>query len=72
MTKGRYMFDFPKPPMVGHRQEYFRGQTLTLISVEPYTRANGAQSFVLTWKAEDGRIGTSGLRSAALTWSRAA
>lgn len=70
MTKGRYMFDYQSPPMVGTKKKYFKGHVLTLISVDPYERADGALSAVLTWKAADGRIGTSGLRSAAITWVR--
>jgi hypothetical protein len=70
MTKGRYMFDYQAPPMVGTKKRYFKGTALTLIAVDPYQRTDGTPSAVLTWKASDGRIGTSGLRSAAITWVR--
>lgn len=63
--------DFPSIPPIGSRIRYGRGVYLTLIGVEPYTRKDGSPSCVLTWRADDGRIGRSGLRSNSPTWQAA-
>lgn len=68
MTPRKYVFDYQEPPRVGTRKEYFKGLMLTLSSVEPYTRKDGANGFILTWQTDDGRTGTSGLRCASLNW----
>ena len=62
------IFDFAEIPRVGTRHSYFAGVVLTLVEVEPYPRKDGSQSAVLVWKADDGRVGTSGLRGKGINW----
>lgn len=68
MATRKYIFDYQEPPRLGHRKEYFKGLMLTLTKVEPYQRRDGSNAFVLTWKADDGRVGTSGLRCGGMNW----
>lgn len=71
MGQRKYVIDFDDPPTKGCGLRYFRGELIILKSVEPYTRKDGSQSFILTWVGEDGRIGTSGMKSASVNWGAA-
>ena len=53
--------DFREPPEVGTVVHCKRG-ALTLGRVEPYTRKDGAASFILHWMGDDGAEYTSGRR----------
>lgn len=64
-----YWFDFIEPPEVGHLHKY-HGYALRLVGVTPYVTRDGRNSFVLEWSSPDGRTGTTGLRSRAITWKR--
>ena len=62
-----YRINFDAVPAIGTEIPYYRGETLTLVKVEPYTRADGATSQRLIWNHSDGSVVSSGLRSAAVT-----
>jgi hypothetical protein len=64
------IIDFTEPPATGTVVPYFKGRTLTLLRAVPYTRLNGSQSHILEWRADDGRLATSGLRANGVTWGR--
>ena len=61
-------FEFTSVPPIGLRIRY-RKTFLTLIDVTPCVRKDGQPSNILTWKNDDGRLGTSGLRGSGVTWS---
>jgi hypothetical protein len=61
-------FNFPAPPALGTRVQYRCGRVLTLVACDPYLRADGLPSFVLTWQDQYGEQGTTGLRSR--DWTR--
>jgi|GEM_PF-2378499 len=65
-----YAVDLTEPPEIGSAK-LIAGKAFVLMSVEPYVRkSDGAASFVLTWRCEDGRIGTTGLRSKSILWAQ--
>lgn len=70
--KTGYPIRFSRAPKIGTRIVYWGGHEATLISVEDYTRKSGEASKILVWSvgAEE-RVGTSGLRSKAMTWRAA-
>lgn len=69
MAMSAYKFDFADTPDTGTEVNYF-GHVLTLVGVEPYKRKDGTDSVLLKWSSPDGRIGSSGLRSRAITWAK--
>jgi hypothetical protein len=65
--------DFETPPPLGHAiRVKLRGRLrwCRLVDVSPYTRRDGAASFVLTWEDDKGYRYTSGLCSKSLTLAR--
>jgi hypothetical protein len=62
------IINFPEPPTIGTVIPYFKGRTLTLLRAVPYERLDGSRSFLLEWRADDGRLATSGLRANGVTW----
>lgn len=73
MREGRkpvgYQIDFAAVPPLGTIVK-LPSVRIRLIGVEPYVRRDGRRSHVLTWQAEDGRVGTSGLRGKCVTWRK--
>lgn len=63
-----YVCWFDDPPFVGTRVTYWGNQVAELVSVEPYVRRDGGNSFLLRWKMPDGRIGISALKSKSFNW----
>lgn len=64
------LIDFEAPPLLGYAIRVRlrrRDRWCRLIDVSPYTRRDGARSFVLTWEDDKGYHYTSGLRSKSLT-----
>ncbi len=62
-----YPVNFRDVPFIGQEIVYWGGVRAALVAVEPYTRADGVGSHVLTWAVGE-RLGTSGLRSKAFVW----
>jgi hypothetical protein len=62
------IINFEAPPETGTQIAYFRGVSLTFVRAVPYTRLDGSRSFLLEWRADDGRLATSGLRANGVTW----
>lgn len=62
------IINFPEPPVTGTVIAYFKGRTLTLLRGVPYIRLDGSQSYLLEWRADDGRLATSGLRANGVCW----
>jgi hypothetical protein len=65
-----YAVSFADPPPIGTQIRYWGGRIATLLAVTPYVRRDGSHSFLLTWETDTGKVGTTGLRSKAMTWSR--
>lgn len=65
-----YAVNFPEVPELGTRIRFGRNKrgSAILIEATPYQRKDGEQSFVLTWKRNNGGTGTSGLRSKNINW----
>lgn len=63
-----YPIDFDSVPPLGTTINYWRGRTLTLISVASYTRRDGTRSALLEWQSSDGRQCVSGLRAKSVAW----
>ena len=71
MPKHQYPFRFAEVPAIGTALIHGReGVKITLEKATPHTRQDGTAGTILTWRAEDGRIGTSGLCSAGITWAK--
>ena len=62
------IINFETPPETGTQIAYFRGVILTFVRSVPYERLDGSQSHLLEWRADDGRLATSGLRANGVTW----
>lgn len=62
MAKGEMnWFEFTSVPPLGLRVRY-RKQFVTLIEVKPHRRQDGSDTWLLRWRADDGRDGWAGLR----------
>jgi len=59
---------FQEVPNLGTKVKYWGGHVAELIAIEPYTNKAGKPSQILSWRFDDGRIGTTGLRSKAVIW----
>lgn len=64
----RYLINFDRRPKLGTRVEGWRGVWLTLVDAAPWTRADGTQTYLLEWEADDGRKAVSGLRCRGPRW----
>lgn len=64
----RYLINFDRVPPKGTRVEGWKGVWLTLVAVKPWTRADGTETHLLEWEAEDGRRAVSGMRCRGPRW----
>lgn len=70
MSKMKNVASFPSPPPIGSVIRYGAKRTIELVSVSGYVRKDGRPSHILTWRADDGRVGTTGLSFHSVVWSK--
>ena len=68
--KSQYAVNFKAAPPIVTSIWVLQHTSAMVTGVEPYTRKDGVESSILHWKYEFGRIGTSGLNCAGITWQR--
>ena len=64
----RYRINFETVPATGTRVEGWNGVWLTFSLAKPWTRADGTETYLLEWIADDGRRAVSGLRCRGPRW----
>lgn len=66
-----YLFNFGEVPPIGTILTHPRSGMLTLFATEPFVRKDGAQTTLLFWRNQYGRIGCTGLMAKSIIWGNA-